>query len=65
MPRGASTSRALPVVPALHGYVGLTVTGLLPSEVIEHGQDHAIASILPEWSRVSGPTLARRRLNVR
>ncbi|WP_225094611.1 TetR/AcrR family transcriptional regulator [Streptomyces sp. CoH27] len=37
---------ALPVFAALHGYAGLTVSGLLPPEVAEHGLDDLIASIL-------------------
>ncbi|NUR00987.1 MAG: TetR/AcrR family transcriptional regulator [Streptomyces sp.] len=37
---------ALPVFAALHGYAGLTVSGLLPTEVAEHGLDDLIASIL-------------------
>ncbi|GGW23725.1 TetR/AcrR family transcriptional regulator [Streptomyces alanosinicus] len=37
---------ALPVVAALHGYAGLTVSGVLPPEVAEYGLDDLIASIL-------------------
>ncbi|MFC9931275.1 TetR/AcrR family transcriptional regulator [Streptomyces sp. NPDC127190] len=46
---------ALPVFAALHGYAGLTVSGMLPPEVAEHGLDDLIASILrgcaPQYSR--------------
>ncbi|WP_031078146.1 TetR/AcrR family transcriptional regulator [Streptomyces sp. NRRL WC-3742] len=37
---------ALPVVAALHGYAGLTVSGVLPPEVAEYGLDDLIASVL-------------------
>lgn len=37
---------ALPVFAALHGYAGLKASGLLPTEVAEHGLDDLIASIL-------------------
>ncbi|WAZ26122.1 TetR/AcrR family transcriptional regulator [Streptomyces cinnabarinus] len=37
---------ALPVFAALHGYVGLRVSGMLPPEVSENGLDDVIASIL-------------------
>ncbi|MFC9932224.1 TetR/AcrR family transcriptional regulator [Streptomyces sp. NPDC127190] len=37
---------ALPVFAALHGYAGLTVSGVLPPELAEHGLDDLIASIL-------------------
>jgi AcrR family transcriptional regulator len=37
---------ALPVVAALHGYAGLTVSGVLPPEAAEHGLDDLIAVIL-------------------
>jgi AcrR family transcriptional regulator len=37
---------ALPVFAALHGYAGLEASGLLPTEVTEHGLDDLIASIL-------------------
>ncbi|WP_020134969.1 TetR/AcrR family transcriptional regulator [Streptomyces sp. 351MFTsu5.1] len=36
----------LPVFAALHGYAGLTVSGVLPPEVTEHGLDDLIASTL-------------------
>ncbi|WP_367325718.1 TetR/AcrR family transcriptional regulator [Streptomyces sp. HUAS ZL42] len=37
---------ALPIFAALHGYAGLTVSGVLPPELAEHGLDDLIASIL-------------------
>ncbi|MFF4014465.1 TetR/AcrR family transcriptional regulator [Streptomyces sp. NPDC001843] len=37
---------ALPVFAALHGYAGLTVSGVLPPEAAEHGLNDLIASIL-------------------
>ncbi|GGU39898.1 TetR/AcrR family transcriptional regulator [Lentzea flava] len=37
---------ALPVFAALHGYTGLTVSGMLPPEAAEYGLDDLIASIL-------------------
>ncbi|MGJ5831580.1 TetR/AcrR family transcriptional regulator [Streptomyces ossamyceticus] len=37
---------ALPVFAALHGYAGLTVSGVLPPEAAEHGLDDLIASAL-------------------
>ncbi|WP_234433112.1 hypothetical protein [Streptomyces sp. NRRL S-1824] len=37
---------ALPVFAALHGYAGLTVSGMLPPEVAEHGLNDVIASIV-------------------
>ena len=37
---------ALPVFAALHGYASLKASGLLPTEVTEHGLDDLIASIL-------------------
>ena len=37
---------ALPIFAALHGYAGLTVSGVLPPELAEHGLNDLIASIL-------------------
>jgi AcrR family transcriptional regulator len=37
---------ALPVFAALHGYTGLTVSGMLPPEAAEYGLDDLIESIL-------------------
>ncbi|WKX72763.1 TetR/AcrR family transcriptional regulator [Streptomyces sp. XD-27] len=44
--KGALDRVALPVFAALHGYAGLTVSGMLPPELAEHGLDDVIASIL-------------------
>jgi AcrR family transcriptional regulator len=44
--KGAMDRVALPVFAALHGYAGLTVSGMLPPEVAEHGLDDVIASTL-------------------
>ncbi|MER7792655.1 TetR/AcrR family transcriptional regulator [Streptomyces sp. NPDC097640] len=37
---------ALPLFAGLHGYAGLSVSGMLPPEVAEHGLDDVIASLL-------------------
>lgn len=37
---------ALPIFATLHGYTGLTVSGMLPPEAAEYGLDDLIASIL-------------------
>ncbi|MFF6775490.1 TetR/AcrR family transcriptional regulator [Streptomyces sp. NPDC012637] len=43
---GAVERVALPVFAALHGYAVLTVSGTLPPDVLEHGLDDVIMSIL-------------------
>lgn len=43
---GALERVALPVFAALHGYASLSVSGMLPPDVLQHGLDDVITAIL-------------------